>query len=75
MRETTICSMSVYELMADDLDVWLQRNKDHTYQLTVEGFEEDSPAVDEAVHRCAIDSMADFCRRFLHSYERLNREM
>lgn len=64
--------VTLYDLMAQDLDVWLVRGKKFGYDLTIED-EEGVKIVDkEEIHPCAIDSMADFCRSFLAFYDQIN---
>lgn len=75
MNKISMCDLSLYDLMAEDFCVWLGRNKRHGYDLHIEGYDDDSPEIEEeGIHDCAIDSMADFCNRFLSFYNKLKKE-
>lgn len=66
----TICDLTLHELMAEEFDVFVKRNKKFGFDLDIEGWEEESPRVhDKGIHPCAIESLAAFCRRFLMSYD------
>jgi hypothetical protein len=72
MNKTTICGISLYDMMAEDFNVWLGKNSKFGYDLHIEGYDNDSPLIeDESIHPCAIDSFAEFCRRFVSQYDRL----
>ncbi len=69
-------TMSLYEIMAVDQYVFLTRNEKFGFDLKIENSEEHIVYSDEGVHPYAIDSLAVFCRRFLHRYETLlNKEL
>lgn len=62
--------ISLYDLGAEDLSVWVGKNK-QGFSLHIED-EDGQPLVEEdAVNEYAMASMADFCRKFLHFYEKL----
>jgi hypothetical protein len=68
----TLNEISLYDVMAEDVDVWIGKNKDFGYTLQIED-EKGAPLVDEkGIHPYAVDAFADFCRSFLHSYDRIN---
>lgn len=75
MQKKTINDITLYDLMAEDFCVWVGKNNKFGYDLHIEGYENDSPEVEEeGIHPCAIDSMADFCNRFLSFYNKINKE-
>lgn len=70
MTKQTISDINLYNLMAEDFGVWLGKNKTFGYVLHVESLDKDGIRVQEdGLHPCAIDSLAEFCRRFLHDYD------
>lgn len=70
-----ICEVTLYDLMAEDFTVWVGKNKQFGYDLHIEGYDNDSPEIEEeGVHPCAIDSFAEFCKKFLSQYERLQNK-
>jgi len=70
MKMKNICEMSLYDLMAEDLDVWISRDKQFGFNLEIDD-ENGEPLVrEESIHPCAADSFADFCRRYLHAYDK-----
>ncbi len=66
----TINDVTLYDLMAEDLSVWIGNNKKFGFDLHIEGDDRTLAIEDQGVHPYAIESFADFCRRFLYSYER-----
>ena len=66
----TMNDVTLYDLMAEDVDVWLTKSKDFGFDLQIDD-EEGSPLIDEkGIHPYAIDSFAALCRSFLSGYER-----
>jgi len=75
MNKTTISDITLYELMGENFSAWLGKNKKFGYDLFIEGFDKDSPKIEEeGIHPCAIDSFADFCKQFLYFYNKINNE-
>lgn len=67
----TLCDITLYDLMAEDLDVWVTKNKKFGFDLQIDN-EEGKTIVDEVgIHPFAMESYADMCRRFLHFYEKV----
>lgn len=63
-------NVSLYDLMAEDLDVWVNRNSKFGFDIQIDD-ENGKTIVDEkGVHPCAADSFADFCRRYLAFYDK-----
>jgi hypothetical protein len=67
-----IMELSLYDLGAVDYDVWLNKNKDFGYYLEIES-EDGHAFIEEQLHPFAADALADFCRRYLHGYDKLNQ--
>ncbi len=66
----TMNDVTLYDLMAEDLDVWVSKNKCFGFDLEIDD-ENGEPLVREAgIHPCAADSFADFCRRYLACYDK-----
>lgn len=69
----TICELSVYDLGGEDSEVWLSKNKQFGFDLEVTL--EDGVVYEElGLHPYAAESLADFCRQYLRSYERVTKE-
>jgi hypothetical protein len=66
----TITNITLYDLMAEDMDVWITRNKDFGYNLQIDDENGDTLIDDSFIHPCAAESLADFCRRYLNSYDK-----
>ena len=63
--------ITLYDLMAEDLDVWVSKNKKFGFDLEIED-EKGQVIVDEkGIHPFAMESYADMCRRFLHFYDKV----
>jgi hypothetical protein len=68
----TLNEISLYDMMAEDIDIWIGKNKEFGYTLQIDD-ERGRAIVDEkGIHPYAIDSLADFCRSFLSSYDKIN---
>ena len=69
-----LTEMTLYDLMAEDLDVWVTAHKTFGYNLEIDD-ENGEPLVrEEGIHAFAADSFADFCRRYVASYEKANQQ-
>jgi hypothetical protein len=72
----SISEITLYELMAEDFSIHLGKNTKFGYNLYMEGYDNDSPEIEETeIHPAAIDSFAHICRRFLEQYERINKRV
>lgn len=69
----TIEQFTLYDLCADDFHVWLSENKKFGYNLEIDNGE-GTKVVEEGLHKCAADALADFCSRYLRTYERAIKE-
>jgi hypothetical protein len=70
LNEITLC-----DLMAEDLDVWMKKETNNFgFNLQIDDENGEVLLDAEGVHPYAADSFADFCRRYLASYDAaLNR--
>lgn len=66
-------NITLYELMSEDLDVWICKNKTFGFDLQIENEKGEKIVDEEAVHPYAMESYADMCRRFLHFYDKLEK--
>lgn len=67
--------VTLYDLMAEDLDVWVVPNKKFGYDLQIDN-EEGKTIVNEiGVHPLAMESFADLCRRFLYFFDVAHAKM
>lgn len=62
-------TLTIDELMGEDHYPYIVKNKNWGFDFTVEG---EGPEEMEAtkIHPAAMESMADFCRKFLHFYDK-----
>ncbi len=66
----TLNEITLYDLMAEDLDVWVTKNKKSGLDIEIDD-ENGFPVIRETgLSKCAADSFADFCRNYLSFYER-----
>jgi hypothetical protein len=64
----TLSSLSMYELMADEVDVWVTKSKGFGFTLHLDGY--DYEMVEEEIHPCAMEGLADFCNSYLRFYNK-----
>lgn len=62
-------NITLYDLMAEDLDVWVTKNKTFGFDLQIDNECGETIVNEEGVHPFAMESYADMCRRFLHFYD------
>ena len=62
--------ISMYDLMAEDLTVWVNKNKKFGFDLQIEGDDPTERIEINGVHSCAMESFSDFCRRFVYFYDK-----
>ena len=65
----TLNDVTLYDLMAEDLDVWVAKNKDFGYVLQIDNENGETIVDEKGIHPFAMESYADMCRRFLHFYD------
>lgn len=64
-------NITLYDLMAEDLDVWVGKNKTFGFDLQIENENGETIVNEEGVHPYAAESFAAFCRSYLASYDRV----
>jgi hypothetical protein len=67
---SNITDITMYDLMAEDLTIWVQKNKQFGFDLSIEGDDPSERIEISGVHSGAMESFSDFCRRFLHFYDK-----
>lgn len=63
--------MTVYDLMSDDYYPYITKNTNGEYTFTIEDYQNNVVAENNDANTCVLDGFADFCRRFLISYDRI----
>ncbi len=66
--------ITLYDLMAEDLDVWFSSNKQFGFDLEIDDENGEELVREKGVHPFAADSFADFCRRYLVSYDKVKTQ-
>ena len=66
--------MTVYDLMGDDYYPYITKNSNGDYTITIENYQNEVVAENSEANMCVLDGFAEFCRRYLTSYERLNQK-
>ncbi len=61
--------ITLYDLMAEDLDVWVSENKKFGFDLQIDNENGETIVDEKGIHPFAMESYADMCRRFLHFYD------
>ncbi len=62
--------ITLYDLMAEDLDVWITPSKCTGFDLQIDDMDGKSLVNEQGLHPGAADSFADFCRRYIMFYDR-----
>ena len=70
----TINDISLYELMAEEHSVLINKDKEKGLIFWLEN-EEGVEYCEEGLHPCAAEGLAAFCRKYLKTYEKINREI
>lgn len=71
---TTLSSINLQQLMAEDLEIWVTKDKKFGYKVEIEN-EKGEEIVNECnVHPYAMDSFADFCRNFIAFYDKVKNK-
>ena len=63
--------MTVYDLMGDDYYPYITKNTKGEYTFTIEDYQNNIVAECNETNDCVLDGFAEFCRRYLASYDRL----
>jgi hypothetical protein len=65
----TLPDMTLYDLMADSHEVWINPNDKFGFDLTIDD-DNGNPLLDEkGIHLHAMNSLAEFCRDYLAIYD------
>ena len=67
-------NMSVYDLMGDDYYPYITKNSNGDYTISIEDYHNNVIAENNEANMCVLDGFAEFCRRYLASYDRLNKK-
>jgi len=68
----TIHEITLYDLAGCEHEVWISDNTMTGLNLEIEN--EDGEVFEEqGFHKCAAEGLADFCKRYLRTYERLQK--
>lgn len=67
----TLNDITLYDLMAEDLDVWVAKSKGFGFDLEIENENGETIVDEKGVHPFAMESYADMCRRFLNFYDKV----
>ena len=70
----TISSVTLYDLMAEDTDVWISKNSKFGINLELDDENGEPLLRDEGIHSGAAESLALFCKGYLKAYENMTKE-
>ena len=70
----TITEITLYDLMAEDLDITVTKDKRFGFVIQLENDYGKNVVEELGIHPFAADSFASFCRQYLASYERATKE-
>jgi hypothetical protein len=62
--------LSLYELMADEYDVWLKKDKQFGFNLEINDWDGKLLIQEKNIHPAAAEGFAVFCRAYLACYEK-----
>lgn len=68
--KTFLADLSLYDLMGQDFELYLKKNKQFGYDLSIESYDGQFNVEEEQVHPAAIEYFAEFCQSFLAFYNR-----
>ena len=66
----TINEISLYDLMAEDIDVYINRNEKFGFDMFALDENGETSFLEKGIHPCAADSFANFCKKYLTVYEK-----
>ncbi len=70
MPSKSISDLTLYDMMGEDLTVWVGKNSKFGFDLEIEN-DDGQMIVEKGVHEFAMEGFADFCRRFLYFYDKV----
>lgn len=65
----TITEITLYDLMAEDLELWITPNKDFGINIEINNENGEPLMCALGIHPYAAKSFAVFCRKYLSGYE------
>lgn len=68
----TMNDITLYDLMAEDLNVYMRKNSEFGYDLEIEDENSEMIVNAKMIHEGAIESFAVFCKQFLNNFNRVN---
>lgn len=66
----TINEVSLYDLMAEEINVKMYRNEKFGFDIYLEDESGEKMAYEDGLHPYAADSFANLCQRYLTAYEK-----
>lgn len=69
----TLQDITLYDLMGNEYELHLKKNERFGFDFDVECEEDEKHVQELMLHPCAAEGFAEFCRRYLASYERLTQ--
>lgn len=67
----TLQDITLYDLMGNEYEIHIKKNEGFGFNLEVECEEDEMHVQELALHKCAAEGFAEFCRRYLASYEKV----
>jgi hypothetical protein len=67
----SISEITLYDLMAQDYNIWIKKNKCFGFDLQLDTDDVESAVAESGIHPVAMEGFAELCRSFLHFYDRL----
>lgn len=64
----SMCGLNISELMGNDFDVHVSCNK-NGFNVEIECDEDGIIVIEDGIHEYAAESLANFCKQYLFSYE------
>ena len=69
----SLTEITLYDLMAEDLDIWITKNKEFGFDLDIDDDQNGALVTVDGLHPDAATSFAEFCRSYLASYDRCTK--
>lgn len=66
--ETNIDRLTIGEIMGEDMDVWLTKDKKEGFRLVIDNWEGET-IIDDSINRYCAEALANFCRRYVSFYD------
>jgi len=70
----TTGEITLHDLMAEDVSVWIGKDKKFGFNLEIEDENGDPMVEEQGIHPYAADSLATFCKHYLACYERAKKQ-